>query len=145
MKGVYVLILRLGRDTEINVGKLGTHYFKMGYYAYVGSARGAGGFKRVGRHFEVASGKNKTRKWHIDHLLPYSEIVCAIFMQTIDDIECSVAAAMARYFDGIKGFGCSDCRCDTHLYFSKIDMKDNVIDIFKTITDNESIIMNPKH
>ncbi|VVB87229.1 Uncharacterised protein [uncultured archaeon] len=143
MKGVYILILRMKEYKNICVGRLGIIHFRRGYYAYVGSARGPGGFKRVTRHFDVASGENKTRKWHIDHILPYTEVVCAVFVPTSDDVECSVASALATSFEGIKGFGCSDCHCDTHLYFSENDMKAKIIDSCKLITGNESIIMHP--
>jgi len=137
------LILRMTEIKDICIGKLGCFHFRIGYYAYVGSARGKGGFKRVTRHFDVFSGKNKTRKWHIDHLLPYSEAVHAVLVPANDDIECSLAVALGTFMEGIRGFGCSDCDCDTHLYFSDIDLQERIIDTCRTITGNESIIMNP--
>ncbi|MCE8425796.1 MAG: GIY-YIG nuclease family protein [Candidatus Methanoperedens sp.] len=130
------------KKKDVCVGKLGRLHFRKGYYSYVGTACGTGGFKRVARHFNVASGKNKIRKWHIDYLLPHSEVACAILIPTNDDIECTIAAALASSFDGIQDFGCSDCRCNTHLFFSDIDIKGSIIDICKTITGNESIIMD---
>jgi Uri superfamily endonuclease len=126
MKGVYVLKLEIDKDTVIRVGKLGNIRFKKGYYAYIGSALGTGGFKRVTRHFNVASGKNTTRKWHIDYLLPHSEVVSAMLIPTEERIECSVAKAVGEFCVGIPGFGCSDCSCPAHLFF----------------TGNESIIIN---
>lgn len=143
MKGVYVLILLLRHDAEINAGKPGSLNFRTGYYAYTGSAGGAGGFKRVKRHFNVASGKNKTRKWHIDHLLPLTDIVCAVLMPTDDKIECSVASALGGIFEGIMGFGCSDCDCNSHLFFSETDMKEKIIKTCDMITGSESIIIYP--
>ncbi|TAN39270.1 MAG: GIY-YIG nuclease family protein, partial [Candidatus Methanoperedens sp.] len=80
MKGVYILNLKIDKDIVIRVGKLGNIRFKKGYYAYIGSALGTGGFKRVTRHFNIASGKNMTRKWHIDYLLPHSEVVSAVLI-----------------------------------------------------------------
>jgi Uri superfamily endonuclease len=118
MKGVYVLKLKIDKDTVIRVGKLGNIRFKKGYYAYIGSALGTGGFKRVTRHFNVASGKNMTRKWHIDYLLPHSEVVSAVLIPTEENIECSVAKAFGDFYVGIPGFGCSDCSCPAHLFFS---------------------------
>lgn len=143
MKGVYILVLRMKENENICVGKLGMFHFRSGYYAYVGSARGPGGFKRVTRHFNVFSGKNKTRKWHIDHLLPYTEIVCAVLVPTDADLECSVSSAMGTFLEGIKGFGCSDCSCNTHLYFSENDMQSKIIDSCRILSGNESIIMTP--
>ncbi len=131
MKGVYVLILRLDNDIDVHVGKLGKLHFKKGFYAYIGSACDAGGFKRVTRHFNVASGKNITRRWHIDYLLPYSEVVCAVLLPTSKALECTVAKALGEFLSEIPWFGCSDCICSTHLLFDGMDFKDRVINIFK--------------
>ena len=119
MKGIYVLELEIDKDTVIRVGKLGNILFKKGYYAYIGSALGTGGFKRVTRHYNVASGKNMTRKWHIDYLLPHSEVVSTMLIPTEVSIECNAAKAMGEFFSGIPGFGCSDCSCPAHLFFSE--------------------------
>lgn len=141
MKGIYVLILRLDKETVIQVGKLGKFRFKKGYYAYIGSALGTGGFKRVTRHFNVASGKNLTRKWHIDFLLPYSEVVCAVLIPVDESIECSAAKATGEFCSAIPGFGCSDCSCHSHLFFSGTEIKDRVISASNKLTGNESIII----
>lgn len=142
MKGAYVLILMLGRDKDILVGKLGRLHFKKGFYAYSGSARGQGGFKRVERHFDVAEGFNKTRKWHIDYLLPCSEVVCAVLMPEYK-FECKAAETLREFSSGIRGFGCSDCSCPSHLFFACEDLKNNVIDACNKLTGNESIIISP--
>lgn len=142
MKGVYVLVLKLHSDTDITVGRLGLLYFKKGFYAYVGSALGRGGFKRVTRHFDVASGRNSARKWHIDYLLPYSEVICALLLPGNEDIECTVAKTLGK-FSGVSGFGCSDCSCSTHLIFAEVDFKDHIINTCNRITGNESIIISP--
>ncbi|MCJ7761950.1 hypothetical protein MUP38_00660, partial [Candidatus Bathyarchaeota archaeon] len=39
LKGVYVLIIRVDKDTGVNVGDLGKLTFEKGLYAYVGSAQ----------------------------------------------------------------------------------------------------------
>ncbi len=140
MKGIYVLILELDRDTIIRVGKLGNLNLGKGFYAYVGSALGTGGFSRVARHFDVASGKNMTRKWHIDYLLPCSKAVCSVLIPTDERIECSVAWAIGESCNGIPGFGCSDCSCHTHLFFSETDLTDRVAGACKALSGNESII-----
>ncbi|VVB89757.1 Uncharacterised protein [uncultured archaeon] len=140
MKGVYVLILRLHKETVIRVGKLGKFSFKEGYYAYVGSALGTGGFKRVTRHFDVASGKNATRKWHIDYLLPHSEVVRALLIPTDESIECSTARAVGEFCTGIEDFGCSDCSCHAHLFFSGTDLSESVATTCNKLTGIESII-----
>ena len=143
MKGVYALIIRLDKETDIHIGKLGKLSFKKGFYVYVGSARGTGGFKRVIRHFNVASGVNPARKWHIDYLLPHSEVMCAVLVPSDEDIECNLALALGEFCTGIRGFGCSDCSCLTHLFFSETQIRDRVIKACNKLTGNESIIISP--
>ncbi len=143
VKGTYVLILRLNNDTDIIVGKLRGLKLKTGFYAYIGSALGTGGFKRVTRHFNVASGKNPVRKWHIDYLLPHSEVICAVLLPTDDAIECAVAKKFAELFKEIAGFGCTDCACRSHLFFSGTNPENNVAEICNKITGIESIILRP--
>jgi Uri superfamily endonuclease len=141
MKGIYVLILRLDESRDIRVGKLGRLYFRRGYYAYVGSARGSGGFKRVTRHFNVAHGKNTTRKWHIDYLLPHSLVICAVFSPTDKDLECIVAKTLGEFSEGIEGFGCTDCSCASHLFFTDKNITGEAAKACEGASGNESILI----
>ena len=142
MKGVYILILKLNDDKVIQVGKLGQLKFKKGFYAYTGSALGNGGFKRVNRHFEVASGKNKVRRWHIDYILPNSEMLSAVLLPTNDALECTVAKKMGQFLNEFPGFGCTDCNCLTHLFFSEKDPEEDIVKTCRFL-EIESIIINP--
>ena len=144
MNGIYFLILKLNNDIDLIIGKLGTFHFRAGYYYYyIGSALGTGGFKRVTRHFNVASGKNNTRKWHIDHLLPHSEVICSVLLPTNEALECKAARTLIEFSDFIPGFGCSDCTCKSHLFFSQKDIKNDIIRIANKLIGNESIIIYP--
>jgi endonuclease-3 len=143
MKGSYVLILQLSGDIDLTIGKLGKIHFGNGYYYYVGSALGTGGFKRVTRHFNVAEGKNSTRKWHIDHLLPHSEVICAVLLPSQQAFECKVARILEKSLDQMPGFGCSDCKCLSHLLFGKEDIRNEIRDLAARLTGNESIIIYP--
>lgn len=143
MKGVYVLILRLKESKDIRVGKLGRLHFRRGYYSYVGSAQGSGGEKRIKRHFNVARGKNTTRKWHIDFLLPHSEVICAVFSPTVDDLECVVAKLLGKYSEALPAFGCSDCTCESHLFFTGGNIMGEASGICEGVSGNESIIIYP--
>lgn len=109
------MIMKLDEPCLLKVGALGELYFDDGYYAYTGSALGKSGFSRVQRHIDVASGKNSTRRWHIDYLLPYVEVVEVV---TSPRPECSVAANIDRILSRVPGFGCSDCNCQSHLHYS---------------------------
>jgi Uri superfamily endonuclease len=143
MKGVYVLIIRLNVTKDICVGKLGELHFRRGYYAYVGSAQGSGGEKRVTRHFNVAHGKNATRKWHIDYLLPHSELICAVFSPTDEAIECVVARLLGKISSAVPGFGCSDCSCESHFFYTGGNIMGEASDICEGVSANESIIISP--
>ncbi len=113
--GVYVLLVEV--RSEIQVGRLGRQRFD-GCYAYVGSARGPGGFGRVVRHRRVAAGLAPGRRWHIDRLLERGRLAAVFIRPTVDpEAECRLAAALAEVVPPVvPGFGSSDCRCPTHLF-----------------------------
>jgi Uri superfamily endonuclease len=112
-RGSYVLLIRLAAGQAIKAGNLPETYFPGGHYAYVGSAMG--GFKpRLNRHHR----KDKKRHWHIDYLLERAAIGGAGLVETETRAECTIADALSRRFDSIPGFGASDCRCPSHLFFA---------------------------
>lgn len=113
MKGGYVLVMELEKGQEISVGSLGRSYFPAGFYAYCGSA--LAGFKaRLNRHLT----KNKKSKWHIDYLVHEAEIRETILCQTEKRLECLLSQALGGELTYIPDFGCSDCHCKSHLFFS---------------------------
>lgn len=118
-KGIYTLVLRLPAERLVEVGALGTVRFEAGYYAYTGSARGPGGLARVRRHLSVLAGDNPARRWHIDHLLPHTAMVAVVATKTEENLECSIARAIGEALPSVDRFGCTDCRCSSHLHFSK--------------------------
>jgi Uri superfamily endonuclease len=74
-----------------------------------------GGYRgRVGRHFS----SSKKLRWHIDYLLEEAEPVAALLIPGGKGMECALGRILFS-LDGsvmIKGFGCSDCSCDSHLF-----------------------------
>jgi Uri superfamily endonuclease len=112
MKGIYVLLIHLNRDIAIKVGSLGTREFKEGNYVYVGSAQN-GVEQRVARHLR----KEKRLFWHIDYLLKddTAEIVEVYVKPASKEEECQVAAKICKKADPVRGLGCSDCHCQSHL------------------------------
>ena len=111
MKGAYLLVMELHKDTSILVGKHGILHFKKGCYVYVGSALN-GLEQRIQRHLRT----NKKRHWHIDYLLPFTEIVEILYKENTRREECAIARMFKRNFTNILGFGCSDCSCRSHLF-----------------------------
>ena len=58
-KGTYVLIVSVAQMKRLEIGRLGTFDIVPGFYAYVGSAFGAGGLRaRIGHHLESTASNN---------------------------------------------------------------------------------------
>lgn len=108
--GAYVLFLRFDNDTEIMVGALGNVSVKTGEYCYIGSARN-GLDQRIRRHLS----REKKIHWHIDHLTVVADGIEAFETTELKECEIRRIAEDSGMVPVIKGFGCSDCRCDTHL------------------------------
>jgi Uri superfamily endonuclease len=111
--GVYALVLRLAREHRLQVGALGEVLFPAGLYCYVGSAR-RGLRARLRRHLRTGG---KRRHWHVDYLRDAAEPRGVLLWTGADADECRLSdriASLARW--SVPGFGCSDCRCDSHLH-----------------------------
>ena len=114
--GIYKLVIKLSRDKEIKIGKLGTFVFPKGFYVYTGSAQN--GFeKRINRHLS----SNKKFHWHIDYLLTYAKVIKVLrYVGSKDECKLnSVTGQSAGATQIVKKFGSSDCNCVTHLYYFK--------------------------
>lgn len=114
MAGSYVLLVDLAEAARIRFGAAGPRDLPAGRYAYVGSARGPGGFARLERHREVARGERPVRHWHVDHLLGLEAASVAgdrRFPAAVG--ECALARAVQG--EAVEGVGCTDCRCRSHL------------------------------
>jgi len=128
LKGSYVLLIQLPEEQTITIGSLKAIRFPHGYYAYVGSAMG--GFKsRLRRHLN----DNKRLHWHIDYLLRKAFVNSIILCETTDRAECTIAQALSRQFDSIPGFGSSDCKCHSHLFFAADEMKTTILAILNLL------------
>lgn len=110
MKGSYILILKVEKDIVAEIGKLGILPFKKGYYAYVGSALN-GLEQRITRHLR----KKKKFHWHIDYFFDKTRIKEIWYEEGGE--ECETANVLSS-FHSIKNFGCSDCTCKSHLFYS---------------------------
>ena len=116
MRGVYCLILHVVKNVRIKVGALGLIKFKRGIYVYVGSAQN-GIDNRIKRHLK----KVKRRYWHIDYLVAnkYVRIEKVVYKEAPKDEECRIASFLNLFCEPVKGFGCSDCKCISHLFWLK--------------------------
>lgn len=113
--GTYALILQnrsqakaqIGRWREIDIGR--------GYYIYVGSAFGPGGVRaRVSRHYR----EEKRMHWHIDYLRKFLNPLAAWYSYDDNRLEHRWAEVFCSMNElvPIQGFGCSDCKCYSHLF-----------------------------
>ncbi len=117
--GAYILVLRQARErVDVRVGALGTVSFPRGFYCYVGSAR-KGLPARLARHLRRSG---KRLRWHVDYLRQATQPVSVLTWAGEEADEC----ALSRAVDGlaqwsVPGFGCSDCRCSSHLHYFRVD------------------------
>jgi Uri superfamily endonuclease len=128
-KGTYLLFLTLRRQQRISIGSLGVIDIGEGEYCYVGSAMN-GLDSRLKRHF---SGEKKIR-WHIDRLtVPADAKEAYVSLHPIGECELSAMAERCGCTPVFKGFGCSDCRCATHLFHVTEASKQKLLNMSDTI------------
>jgi Uri superfamily endonuclease len=137
MKGVYALILELSSDERIHVGKLGEISFRKGYYAYIGSAQ-RNIEPRIERHLRL----KKKLHWHIDHLTSHAKVLEVYGIEGDKRMECNIAHRLKKHLESVEGFGCSDCRCSSHLFYADglQDLKRSILEsiegVYYTLTSN---------
>ena len=115
MKGIYVLIIQVNKPIHPKIGALGEVAFQAGLYAYVGSAQNSLE-SRVKRHLR----KEKRLFWHIDYLLAEgaAKVTEVYSLEGGKACECQIAQLLSQHSSPVSRFGCSDCHCTSHLFFS---------------------------
>ncbi len=92
-------------------------FFKKGDYIYIGSAKGCLEV-RLRRHLK----KDKKSFWHIDYLLENKKTKILQIWIIPKSIECKTAYVFNEEHTCEivkKGFGSSDCKCVSHLFYIK--------------------------
>ena len=83
--------------------------------------------QRVGRHIS----DDKKTYWHIDYLLLETDIIDVLKKPSDKREECFLAGEVEKIADSIvKGFGCSDCKCPSHLFYFRHNPRDRLSLIF---------------
>ncbi len=116
-KGSYIVCLRLEQATQAQIGKLGIHMFRPGFYYYIGSAFGPGGVAaRCKHHLSIST----SPRWHLDYLRRQCLVEQILFNTETIHYEHIWANAFTEAHIEIPmpGFGSSDCNCPTHLFFN---------------------------
>lgn len=115
--GTYALVMACSSVQSVEIGKWGRLQTRPGFYVYVGSAFGPGGLRsRIAHHMNIS----KRPHWHIDYLRPSMDIVEIWYTTDAKRREhqwVDVLNSISRSAITISGFGASDCRCKSHLYF----------------------------
>jgi Uri superfamily endonuclease len=120
-KGTYVLIASVAQMKRLEIGRLGVYDIVPGFFAYVGSAFGAGGLSaRIGHHLESTASPH----WHIDYLLRVAEPVEVWYTTAIRKFEHHWAELLEKaphFRVPIPRFGSSDYHRSrsSHLFHSK--------------------------
>ena len=137
VRGSYILLMELPEEQRITVGRWKTIHFPSSHYAYVGSAM-SGIESRLKRHLRP----DKKLHWHIDYLLRKASIKDIVICKTGDRVECTIAQALDSNLDCIPGFGCGDCKCHSHLFFSAEGMKPKVMAILNSLGMKPKLMQN---
>ena len=115
MKGCYCLIIYVRKYSKIKIGKLGYLEFRRGIYVYIGSAMNSLE-SRLNRHLR----NDKKLHWHVDYLLKHENTkILKIIYNTDKKVECDISQYISGKTTSIRDFGCSDCECESHLYYFK--------------------------
>jgi Uri superfamily endonuclease len=128
-KGIYVILMQLDKVSDISAGKRRFH-LESGFYGYVGSAL-SGLERRVARHLRT----DKRSHWHIDYLLNVAKVTDVICGETVESKECALAEIFSRRLPAVNGFGASDCKCPSHLFYCRDqnDLKNITLDAFRNM------------
>jgi len=129
LKGTYLLFMTFLNDRRVDAGSLGAIEINAGEYCYVGSAMN-GLRRRIERHLSP----EKTIRWHIDRLTVTADAKEAfVSLAPIPECELAEMAEREGCIPVFKGFGCSDCRCDTHLFATDGRSKQRLLDSSDTV------------
>jgi sugar fermentation stimulation protein A len=112
-RGVYLVAMHLAAGRAFEVGALGSRAFREGWYVYAGSAQRSL-TRRVERHLRL----RKKLHYHIDFLRAECTAAGAFPIRGTRPTECELAEEIHRISsDSVERFGCSDCRCGSHLFY----------------------------
>ncbi|RKY01180.1 MAG: hypothetical protein DRP54_04135 [Spirochaetes bacterium] len=114
--GTYIISMKNERTKILEIGSLGKIKFERGHYVYVGSALN-NLERRVNRHIR----KSKSKRWHIDYLVPEQLKIIKIYkIRRKDRLEEKIVDELKTISDGlVKGFGAGDSRQSSHLLYFK--------------------------
>ncbi|WP_129409555.1 GIY-YIG nuclease family protein [Marinitoga lauensis] len=113
-KGSYILLIEIEKSVNLSISKKKSNIEK-GLYAYCGSAM-KNLIQRVNRHMNFKNGKYK-KHWHIDNLLEIGNIKQIFLFPSANRMEEEISVLLSKYFKSIKGFGATDLKVESNLFF----------------------------
>lgn len=66
-----------------------------------------------------------------------------MFAETNKRLECQLAQRVGKVFQSFPGFGSSDCRCPSHLFFSEElpALQEKAVAVFKGLLKGKQVII----
>ena len=92
--------------------------------------------QRLGRHLRA----EKKFHWHIDYLLQKARIEEIITCEAEERTECAIVDALSERFESVPGFGASDCRCRSHLFYSNTGMTKLVMSAMEKLSLRPALV-----
>lgn len=143
--GTYALILSSMVDRPLQISRLGQLHVRRGFYVYIGSAFGPGGVRaRVSHHQKFSARPH----WHIDYLRAITQL--AEIWVTYDLIRrehqwADLFKGMRGALIPLRGFGASDCACESHLYFFAAPLSQSAFRsrVRNSLQDQRSVLFYP--
>lgn len=135
--GTYLLVLHVPDLCTIAVGRLGLLQFLPGFYYYVGSAFGPGGLKaRLKHHYKPTTKPH----WHVDYLRRKTQLISVCWTSNSTRLEQHWVDELGDTYDvPHKGFGASDSKAYSHLFFNVQADTDRVLNLLVKVTGNEDV------
>jgi len=111
--GLYLLFIKVSKKQKITVRSGKIFDISPGYYIYIGSAK-----RNLSQRLKRHASKEKKLFWHIDFLLEKGKLLSWSIVKDVKE-ECRLAEKIRCMYGAIPtiGFGCSDCKCESHLYY----------------------------
>jgi len=112
-RGVYIMLVKISEDTQLEINNSRSHHLKSGYYAYV-DYESDNLSKKIERHKRIRK-KCITER---DFLRNFAEIDSVWAIRGDSDRSCQISSALKSISDyEIADFGNPTCGCSSHLIF----------------------------
>ncbi|MDU3476501.1 MAG: GIY-YIG nuclease family protein, partial [Veillonella sp.] len=127
--GVYVMVMHLDHDLDLEIGSKGMMHFKPGYYMYVGSAK-TNLTKRIERHKR----KRKKMHWHLDYFRGHCAMIAGLPIRTSGRPQAMTTSSQ-EWGKGKLSDDAPAARESTDVDLTKIDVECALADAVRAIAE----------